>query len=30
MDPNSKVDTDYYYEELDTESEIWVNFPWEQ
>ena len=30
MDPNSKIDTDYYYEELDTESEIWVNFPWEQ
>ena len=30
MDPNSKVDTDYFYEELDTESGIWVNFPWEQ
>ncbi len=30
MDPNSKVDTDYFYEELDTDVENWVNFPWEQ
>ena len=30
MDPNSIVETDYYYEELDTETENWVTFPWEQ
>ena len=30
MDPNSIVDTDYYYEELDTENEVWVEFPWEK
>ena len=30
MHPNSKVDTDYFYEELDTDVENWVNFPWEQ
>ena len=30
IDPNSKVDTDYFYEELDTDVENWVNFPWEQ
>lgn len=29
MDPNSIVDTDYYYEELDTENEVWIEFPWE-
>ena len=30
MDPNSKVDTDYFYEELDTDVENWSTFPWEQ
>ena len=30
IDPNSKVDTDFFYEELDTDVENWVNFPWEQ
>ena len=30
MDPNSIVETDYYYEELDTETENWVTFPLEQ
>ena len=30
IDPNSKVDTDYFYEELDTDTDNWVNFPWEQ
>lgn len=30
MDPNSIVETDYYYEELDTETKNWVTFPWEQ
>ena len=29
MDPNSIVETDYYYEELDTENEVWIEFPWE-
>ena len=26
MDPNSIVETDYYYEELDTENEVWIEF----
>lgn len=30
MDPNSIVDTDYYYEELYSEDENWVTFPWEK
>ena len=29
MDPNSIVDTDYYYEELYSEDDNWITFPWE-
>ena len=29
MDPNSIVDTDYYSAELPTDTETWVEFPWE-
>ena len=30
MDPNSIVDTDYYYEELYSEDDNWIAFPWEK
>tara|TARA_Y100000389_G_scaffold120343_1_gene117635 strand:- start:2760 stop:3254 length:495 start_codon:yes stop_codon:yes gene_type:complete len=28
-DPNSIVDTDYFYQEIYSEDENWVTFPWE-